>query len=41
MREDVLEHVNVRINDMMSEVRQRMGTEKGVLDKEDKYADKK
>lgn len=41
MREDVLEHVNDRINDMMSEVRQRIGTEKEVMNKENKYNDKR
>lgn len=41
MREDVLEHVNDRINDMMSEVRQKIGTEKEVMSKENKYNDKR
>lgn len=41
MREDVLEQVNDRINHMMSEVKQRIGTEEEVLNKENKYDDKK
>ncbi|XP_032678247.1 sterol O-acyltransferase 2-like [Odontomachus brunneus] len=41
MREDVLEKVNDRINDMMSEVRQKIETENEVLNKENKYDDKR